>query len=326
MNEPTGHTIEVRELHKRFGNLHAVRGISFAVDKGEVLGFLGPNGAGKSTTMKMITGFLEPSDGTAVVCSHDVREEPIALKRSIGYLPEGAPSYGEMKVRRFLEFIADIRGLEGEHRRRRIGEVVERIHIGNVLDQRIETLSKGFKRRVGLAQAILHDPPVLILDEPTDGLDPNQKHDVRTLINEMAPDKAIIVSTHILEEVDAMCTRAIIIARGQLLFDGTPAELVARSRLHQAVTLTVQAAISEQARRRLGALEGVAATEVVVAGAERHQLRILPQPGAVILEQVSTLVREEGWGLGELRLEQGQLDEVFRTITTGADENRREVA
>ena len=206
-----------------------MRGVSFDVNHGEVLGFLGPNGAGKSTTMKMITGFLEPTSGTCIVNGHDVLENPLAVKRSIGYLPEGAPAYGEMTVKSFLNFIADIRQLSGSTRQKRIDEVVERINIRNVYDQSIETLSKGYKRRVGLAQAILHDPDTLILDEPTDGLDPNQKHEVRNLIKEMSADKAIVISTHILEEVDAVCSRAIIIATGELLFDGTPSELIAKS-------------------------------------------------------------------------------------------------
>jgi ABC-2 type transport system ATP-binding protein len=221
--------IEVRQLDKRFGAIHAVRNVSFTVRHGEVLGFLGPNGAGKSTTMKMIAGFLEPTAGTVLVNGHDVLEEPIKVKSSIGYLPEGAPTYGEMTVQRFLNFIAEIRGLDGNARQQRVDHVVRQIHLEGVLQQTIETLSKGFKRRVGVAQTLLHDPGVLIMDEPTDGLDPNQKFEVRSLIKEMAKEKAIVISTHILEEVDAVCSRAIIISAGQLLFDGTPAELRARS-------------------------------------------------------------------------------------------------
>ena len=221
--------IEIKALDKRFGSIHAVRGISFSLGKGEVLGFLGPNGAGKSTTMKMITGFLEPTGGTVSICGYDILEHPIEAKKKIGYLPEGAPLYGEMTVTSFLNFIADVRGMTGTYRKKRIEEVIQKINLQSVRDQNLETLSKGFKRRVGVAQAILHDPEILIMDEPTDGLDPNQKHEVRSLIKEMASDKAIIISTHIMEEVDAVCTRAIIIASGQLLFDGTPAELLARS-------------------------------------------------------------------------------------------------
>jgi ABC-2 type transport system ATP-binding protein len=223
--------IEIQELCKDFGPLRAVDRISFAVKKGEVLGFLGPNGAGKSTTMKMLTGFLAPTSGRAAICGHDVAKSPLEAKRALGYLPEGAPAYGDMTPAAFLDFIADIRGLAGADKAQRIATVVKKVNLEAVLHQRIETLSKGFKRRVGLAQAILHDPQVLVLDEPTDGLDPNQKHEVRSLIKEMAPGKAIVLSTHILEEVEAVCTRAIIIAQGRVLFDGTPQELAARGPL-----------------------------------------------------------------------------------------------
>jgi ABC-2 type transport system ATP-binding protein len=221
--------IEINHLTKSYGSLLAVNDISFTVQPGEVLGFLGPNGAGKSTTMKMITGFLTPSSGSVRVCGHDVSAEPIAAKRCMGYLPEGAPSYAEMTVRAYLEFIANVRQLSGDMRKRRLDDVIQRLQLAGVLEQAIETLSKGFKRRVGLAQALLHDPQVLILDEPTDGLDPNQKHQVRTLISEMSKDKIIVISTHILEEVDAVCNRAIIIAGGRLLADDTPQNLAARA-------------------------------------------------------------------------------------------------
>ncbi|MGY8813539.1 MAG: ABC transporter ATP-binding protein [Gammaproteobacteria bacterium] len=230
MNTENGHAaIEVKGLDRYFGAIHAVRNISFSIKRGEVLGFLGPNGAGKSTTMKMITGFLEPSQGSVLVNGYNVVDDPIKVKASIGYLPEGAPAYGEMTVKYFLDFIADIRGYNGSEKKKRVDGVIDKINLRSVADQSIETLSKGYKRRVGVAQSILHDPEILIMDEPTDGLDPNQKHEVRELIKEMAQDKAIIISTHILEEVDAVCTRAIIIAKGQILFDGTPAELRAKS-------------------------------------------------------------------------------------------------
>jgi ABC-2 type transport system ATP-binding protein len=227
--ETTQAAIEVKGLDRYFGPIHAVRDISFSVHRGEVLGFLGPNGAGKSTTMKMITGFLEPSSGTVLVNGHDVVDDPIQVKSCIGYLPEGAPSYGEMSVIHFLNFIAEIRGYNGAEKHKRVEDVIKEINLDSVVNQSIETLSKGFKRRVGVAQSILHDPEILIMDEPTDGLDPNQKHEVRNLIKDMAKDKAIIISTHILEEVDAVCTRAIIIANGKILFDGTPSELRSRS-------------------------------------------------------------------------------------------------
>lgn len=221
--------IEVQSLTKDFGLRRAVDNLSFTVKPGEVLGFLGPNGAGKSTTMKMITGFLTPTSGTARINGFDIQSDPVAAKREFGYLPEGAPGYADMRVLEFLEFAADLRGLSGGARQQRLQEVVQDVHLEGVLGQKIDTLSKGFRRRVGLAQAILHDPKVLILDEPTDGLDPNQKHEVRKLINNMAEDKIIIISTHILEEVDAICSRAMIIAQGKLLADDTPANLAART-------------------------------------------------------------------------------------------------
>ena len=221
--------IKTQNLKKNFEDIQAVDDLSFSVEPGEVLGFLGPNGAGKSTTMRMIAGFIAPTSGTASICGHDVVQEPIAARAQLGYLPEGAPLYSEMTVGGFLNFIADLRGLKAAHRKSRLDYVIERLQLDGVIAQNIDTLSKGFKRRVGLAQAIVHDPKVLILDEPTDGLDPLQKHEVRTLIGEIAREKTIVISTHILEEVDAVCTRALIIARGKLVADDTPAGLKART-------------------------------------------------------------------------------------------------
>ncbi len=217
--------IEIDRLTKRFGSFTAVDDVSFSVAKGEVVGFLGPNGAGKSTTMRMLAGFMAPTAGTARICGADVVEAPVQAKRSLGFLPEGAPTYPEMTVSAFLGFTGRIRGFRGAELTRRVGRAMERTQLEGVRLQPIETLSKGFKRRVGLAQALLHEPPVLVLDEPTDGLDPNQKHEVRALIREMAPEKAIIISTHILEEVGAVCTRAIIIARGKVVVDAPPSVL-----------------------------------------------------------------------------------------------------
>ena len=305
--------IEVTALSKTYGEVSAVRDLSFRVGAGEILGFLGPNGAGKTTTMRIIAGFIAPTAGSAAVLGHDVSREPQAARRALGYLPEGAPSWPEMTPRSFLRFIADVRGLVGEHRSRRIEDTVARLGLGPVLDQTIETLSKGFKRRVGLAQAILHDPPVLVLDEPTDGLDPNQKHEVRALIREMAPGKTIVISTHILEEVDAVCTRAIIIAAGRLLADDTPAALEARSRYHNAVTLTpTDAADAARIEAGLRAVPGVAAVE---PGERPGQLTALPASGAQPLADISALAAREHWNLTELRLEAGRLDEVFRSVT-----------
>ncbi|HEU5134917.1 MAG TPA: ABC transporter ATP-binding protein [Steroidobacteraceae bacterium] len=221
--------IKTQNLTKNYDGLLAVDDLTFSVEPGEVLGFLGPNGAGKSTTMRMLAGFITPTSGTGSICGHDISSDALAAKRELGYLPEGAPHYGEMTVGGFLDFIADLRGLEGAHRKSRLDYVLGRLQLEPVVAQTIDTLSKGFKRRVGLAQAIVHDPKVLILDEPTDGLDPLQKHEVRTLISEIAREKTIVISTHILEEVDAVCTRAIIVARGKLVADDTPAGLKARA-------------------------------------------------------------------------------------------------
>lgn len=303
--------IEIRNLTKRFAQHTAVDDLSFQVQPGEVLGFLGPNGAGKSTTMKMLTGFLAPTSGTASILGFDIQTQTLKAQRQIGYLPEGAPCYGDMTVRGFLEFIAEVRGFRGAEKRQRVQRAVQQVELEKVLEQSIETLSKGFKRRVGLAQAILHDPRVLILDEPTDGLDPNQKHQVRQLIQGLARDKIVIISTHILEEVTALCTRAVVIAQGRLLADGTPLELESRSRYHQAVTLLADEALDQAA---LAALPGVAGVE---ENAREHSLSVLAQPGEVIFPQVNALIAERGWKVKELNVERGRLDEVFRTLTRG---------
>lgn len=305
--------IEVTSLGKDFGPFTAVGDISFEVHSGEVLGFLGPNGAGKSTTMKMITGFLTPTRGRIRVAGFDVGRQPIEAKRRLGYLPEGAPAYGDMTVIAFLEFIARVRAYRGREGRERVASAIDRARLGGVVHKPIETLSKGFKRRVGLAQAILHDPPILIMDEPTDGLDPNQKHEVRELIREMARDKAILISTHILEEVEAICDRAIIIAQGALLFDGTPQQLAAMSTLHNAVRISFEDEIPATARDRLRCLDGVAD---VVCGAAGDRLTVLPANAKPIVKQVTHLVRGEGWKVEAIFVEAGQLDEVFRRMTT----------
>jgi ABC-2 type transport system ATP-binding protein len=305
--------IKSERLSKRYGALTAVDAVSFEVHPGEVLGFLGPNGAGKTTTMRMLAGFITPTSGTASICGHDIETATLAAKRSIGYLPEGAPLYGEMTVQGFLEFIADLRALTGGARARRLEYSIGRLQLATVLEQTIETLSKGFRRRVGLAQALLPDPPVLILDEPTDGLDPNQKHEVRTLIDEMARDKIIIISTHLLEEVEAVCTRAIIIARGRIVADDTPQGLAARSRYHNAVSLQLEdAADLAAAREAIAALPLVASVELSERDA---RLTALPRAGAQILPSLSELAARRGMHFKELHLESGRLDEVFRTIT-----------
>jgi ABC-2 type transport system ATP-binding protein len=306
--------LEIRHLAKYFGALKAVDDISFTVPRGEVLGFLGPNGAGKSTTMKMITGFLAPTAGTAIVCGHDIATHPMAAKKCIGYLPEGAPAYPDMTPADFLDFIAHIRGFGGSEAKRRIGSIVEMIRIAGVLHQPIETLSKGFKRRVGVAQALLHDPSVVILDEPTDGLDPNQKYEMRRIITAMRPEKAIIISTHLLEEVEAVCSRAIIIANGRILADGTPAQLAQRSRHHNAVRLGIAAA-DPQVRAQLAQLPGVAAVEPV-SDSEGDALMIFPNGGRPIIGNIADLARAHGWEVTGLQVERGRLDDVFREITT----------
>jgi ABC-2 type transport system ATP-binding protein len=308
--------IDCRNLTKRYGPLLAVDDLSFQVEPGEVLGFLGPNGAGKSTTMRIIAGFLPATSGSATVCGFDVDTESTAAKQRIGYLPEGAPSYPEMSPRSFLEFIADIRGLAGNARANRLDEVYGLLHLEHVLEQSIETLSKGYKRRVGLAQALLHDPDVLILDEPTDGLDPNQKHEVRELINRISQNKIIVISTHLLEEVDALCNRAIIIAHGRILADDTPDGLEARSRFHNAVSLKV--ADREQLAEIQEGLEQL--TEVAAIEIDTHSDRLtaFPTAGKLPLAPITELAKTKGWELSELHLESGRLDEVFRTITGGA--------
>ena len=302
--------IDARKLTKTYGSLVAVNELSFEVTAGEVLGFLGPNGAGKSTTMKMLTGFLAPTSGTALVNGHDIVTDSLAARRCIGYLPEGAPSYSEITVRQFLEFIARARGFQGKKALRAAGAAIERLNLDRVPEQTIETLSKGYKRRVGLAQAILHDPRVLILDEPTDGLDPNQKHEVRRLIREMSSEKIIVISTHLLEEVHALCNRAMIISDGRLLVDDTPSGLIARSRYHDAVTLVV-----EQPERAASVLSELPQARKVEL--REGELTVFPAPGCKLFEVISDAVRERDWKVSELRLEAGRLDEVFRQITRG---------
>ncbi|MDH4175674.1 MAG: ATP-binding cassette domain-containing protein [Betaproteobacteria bacterium] len=298
--------IRIENLVKAFGAKRAVDGVSFAVERGEVLGFLGPNGAGKSTTMRMITGFIPPTSGRVSVGGHDVAEAPLAVKRLIGYLPEAAPSYPEMTVHGFLSFAAEMRGLSGGARKKALGRVVELCFLGSVLHQSIDTLSKGYRHRTCLAQALIHDPEVLILDEPTDGLDPNQKHEVRNLIRELGRTKVLVFSTHILEEVDAACTRAIIIDRGRIVANGTPAELRALSRHAGAVIVHATGASAEKLAA-LGAVEPL-------GGAFRVTPRDKAAAGQLALAVVA-LAQREGWKLDALRTEEGQLDEVFRSIT-----------
>jgi ABC-2 type transport system ATP-binding protein len=307
--------IEAVGLEKQFGEIKAVDRISLKVAKGEVLGFLGPNGAGKSTTMKMITGFLAPDAGRAAICGVDVFEEPKKAKALFGYVPEGAPSYAEMTPRSFLSFIAEIRGYKGAAVTERIDRAVERAGLGPVLDQVIDTLSKGYKRRVGLAQAVLHDPPVLIMDEPTDGLDPNQKHHVRQLITDMAADKAIIISTHILEEVEAVCSRAIVINRGRIVADGTADDLMQRMHYHGAVSLKVAAERGDAAIQVLSNAGSVARVETLGKPNGHLLLRAIPKHKDLAASEVASLLRAQNIPVDELYVEKGRLDDVFRQIT-----------
>ena len=308
--------IEGSDLRKRFGEILAVDGISLQGNKGEVLGFLGPNGAGKSTTMKMLTGFLEPDAGSARIAGIDVREEPKQAKRKLGYLPEGAPCYGDMSVRAFLGFIAEIRGFDGEEIKRKVDAAVDKTQLASVLEQKIDTLSKGFKRRVAIAQAILHDPQVLIMDEPTDGLDPNQKHQVRKLISAMAADKAIIVSTHILEEVEAVCSRAVIINRGRIVADGTAEDLMARLPHHNTISLNVATGRAEAVAKALTEFAAIASVQRVGAANGKVRLRALPSPAAPLPSELASLIRARVIEAEEVSVERGNLDDVFRQITT----------
>jgi ABC-2 type transport system ATP-binding protein len=307
--------IEVQSLRKRFGSVLAVDDVSFTVKRGEVLGFLGPNGAGKSTTMKVITGYLPPSEGTAIVCGHDIRTGPVAAKRTMGYLPEGSPLYGDMTPEGFLRFVASVRGVNGAKRKQRIDQLIEQIGLGEVLHRRIETLSKGYRRRVGLAQAILHDPEVLVLDEPTDGLDPNQKHDVRELIRAMGGTKAIIISTHILEEVDAVCDRAIIIDRGRIVSDGTPAELHAKASEHNAVFIVMPDGDAIRAVERLKAVSEIAKVDRRKAANGSSEVVAVPRNGIFVADKVAATLRDSGIHVSEIRSEPGKLETVFREIT-----------
>jgi len=314
--------ISVQGLRKSFGAVLAVRDISFSVERGEVLGFLGPNGAGKSTTMRMITGYLRPDRGTVSIAGKTFDEDSLAAKRRIGYLPEGAPLYGDMTPLHFLRFIGSVRGLDKASTKRRIDEVVSQVNLEPVLERPIETLSKGFKRRVGIAQAILHDPEVLILDEPTDGLDPNQKHEVRNLIRTMAADKVVVLSTHILEEVDAVCSRALIIADGEVLADGTPQSLVSRSSNHNAVMLVLGSEAAAEIRATLSQVDNVANVEIIRCDAGTTHLKVFPTQGRSIAASISSAVHKAGWIVEELRVEAGELDEVFRQITSFGEEHR----
>src|SRR3989440_7425411 len=308
--------IKVNNLVKLFGTKRAVDGVSFSVERGEVLGFLGPNGAGKSTTMRMLTGFIPPTEGTATVGGFDIVTQPIEARRLIGYLPENAPAYTDMTVSGFLNFAAEIRGLRGDAKKKAVHRVVEMCFLEAVLHQSVETLSKGYRHRTCFAQSIIHDPDVLVLDEPTDGLDPNQKHEVRSLIRKMGEKKAIIFSTHILEEVDAVCSRAIIIDRGKIVANGTPQELRQKSEWAGAVTVRVSGINASVLNQKLTQLPTVKRMSILKEEASQVTARVFPKN----LNTNGALARSiaeaaQGWHIEELHTEEGRLDEVFRSIT-----------
>jgi ABC-2 type transport system ATP-binding protein len=308
--------IHVENLTKAFGPKLAVDHISFSVERGDVLGFLGPNGAGKSTTMKMITGFIPPSDGKIRIGGHDMLANPIPARRLIGYLPENAPVYADMTVHGFLGFCAELHGLRGNDKKRAIHRVVELCFIESVLHQSVDTLSKGFRHRTCFAQAIIHDPDILILDEPTDGLDPNQKHEIRNLIRRMGKEKAIIFSTHILEEVEAVCSRAIIIDRGQIVANGTPEELKRKSDSGGSVLVAVGGATAAQLMERFSNIPNARKTTIVKEQNQEVWARVYPAANSrngELVRNVMTAVN--GWKIEELRTEEGRLDELFRSIT-----------
>jgi len=315
--------IEVRNLKKAFGSKIAVDDVSFNVNRGEVLGFLGPNGAGKSTTMRMITGFIPPTEGEVAIGGFNIGQNPIAAKRIIGYLPENAPSYADMTVSGFLNFAAELRGFRGAEKEGAIDRVVRMCFLRSVVHQSIETLSKGFRHRTCFAQSIIHDPPVLVLDEPTDGLDPNQKHEVRTLIREMGEKKAIIFSTHILEEVEAVCSRAIIIDAGRIVANGTAAELKGQSERAGAVMVRLATRDTEAVTRKFKEVAG--SERLVLLDESPVTIRIYPKkkgPDMELAAAISAVATRENWRIEELHTEEGRLDEVFRSITLPEPERR----
>ena len=308
--------LEAKELTKNFGKKCAVDKISFKVEPGDILGFLGNNGAGKSTTMKMLTGFLDPSSGSARVNDFDVFSQSIEARKSLGYLPENSPLYMDMNVQEFLNFIAEIRGYRGIEKLKRIDEIVELCFLKEVFKQRIETLSKGYKQRVGLAQAIFHKPKVLIMDEPTDGLDPNQKHFVRNLIKDMGDDKTIILSTHILEEVEAVCNRVIIISKGRKLVDETPEKLKARSEKHNSLVFSLQAGDESELLNRLDNFYPAKKWEKVGLNGNLN-FRLYPRSEKISHADFNELLEGSKAKAGWVKTEEGRLDEVFRSLTSG---------
>lgn len=310
--------IEVQGLTRYYADRPAIQDLTFSVPRGQVLGFLGPNGAGKSTSMRMITGFIPPTSGTVFVGGFDMIENPIPAKRLIGYLPENAPAYTDMTVKGFLTFSAELRGMRGEDLKKAVGRAVEMCFLEAVLHQSIDTLSKGYRHRTCFAQSIIHDPEILVLDEPTDGLDPNQKFEVRSLIRRMGEKKAIIFSTHILEEVEAVCSRAIIIDRGKIVANGTPQELKAKSDIAGAVSLRVLGVTADVIKLKLGQINNARKAAIVKEEPAGVWARVYPQgstKNGELARSVAEVSMKEGWKIEELHTEEGRLDEVFRTIT-----------
>ncbi len=310
--------IKVKKVSRNFGHIEAVKDVSFDVERGEVLGFLGPNGAGKTTTMRVVTGYLEPSQGEVHINGVNMQSDPEAAKKMIGYLPENAPVYRDMHVLGFLKFVAAIRDLKGRKASDAIDAAISTCHLEHVLYQSIDTLSKGYTRRTVLAQSILHDPPVLILDEPTDGLDPNQKYEVRAMINRMSKDKAIIISTHILEEVDSCCTRALIIAEGKIIANGTPDELKKISPTSNTVVMKLAGCDFESVRDSVGQIPSVGRVLKIGEGDGSITARVFPASShspAGIAPEIASYVVNKGWRIIEIYPDPGKLDEVFRKIT-----------
>lgn len=311
--------IEVKAISKYFGAKKAVDAITFAVEKGEILGFLGPNAAGKTTTMRMITGFIPPSSGTAIIGGKDIVNDSLSARQKMGYLPENAPAYPDMTVYDFLDFCARIRGFSGPDLKRKVEKNLDRCFLNTVKYQTINTLSKGYKQRVCFAQSIIHDPEYLILDEPTDGLDPNQKHEVRMMIRNMAKEKAIILSTHILDEMDAVCTRAIIIANGRIVADETPDDLRKKSSYHGAVTIAIKGGDARILTSFLQSLPGTKSVEILSTSDNGIRLRVFPETGAeTIADKILAEMIKNRYMVESIFVEQGRLDEVFRMITTEA--------
>ena len=310
--------IVVDALSKQFGQFQAVDEISFEVQRGEVVGFLGPNGAGKSTTMKMLTCYLPPTSGNAEVNGFSINSQTLQVQEQIGYLPESAPSYNEMQVEEFLSFIGEVRGYTGSELRRRVGRVLELTSLQEARKQIIDTLSKGFRQRTCLAQALIHDPPVLILDEPTDGLDPNQKHEVRELIRRMSEERTILVSTHILEEVEAVCTRALIISEGRLVGLGTPDELLSQSIYRNAITISVSGVNAETLLEDLNGLEQVYSVERLEDMPNGAiTVRVFPNDRESISSELEKFLKKKKMSIEQFFVERGRLDEVFRKLTLG---------